>query len=60
MEKQLVVFPRLQSNTCLKSPFGLLRRSEFRDGEGQGINWSFWPFQAKKKIKEEKKSINDW
>ena len=55
MEKQLVVFPRLQSNTCLKSPFGLLRRSEFRDGEGQGINWSFWPFQAENKLKKKKR-----
>ena len=52
MEKQIeentVVFFTVAKQYVFKITVGLQRRSEFRDVEGEGTNWSFWPFQAEK------------
>ena len=58
MEKQIeentVVFFTVAKQYVFKITVGLLRRSEFRGVEGQGTNWSCWPFQAEKKLKKKK------
>ena len=57
MEKQIVVFFTVAKQYVFKITVGLLWCSEFRDVEGQGTNWSFWPFQAEKKELKKEKSV---
>ena len=39
---------------------GILRRTEFRGVEGQGMDRPFWPFQAEKKEKKRKEEKSAW